>query len=243
MKRIFRILAVLTAACALSSLTPLSAFAEDANGIVVSETALMQGDEFTLSLVVPPTEDADTASVKIRFDASAFEGLEWNPQVSGGFSNLTDGLIALSAANADRYIKLGDGLTLTAKMKVRDDAPDGYYDFVLSENSFCYVMEDGWTFKEVWFPETTSVTVKVGDPAPGASVGAAAENTDQTITEAAPEATQTSTAITQPAADVRPQPQSDGKFVFMVTVIAIIAVVLIAIVLVVIKLIGSVKKK
>lgn len=231
MKHIIKTICAVAASFLIFAALTSAVFADTTNGIAVSQTELDQGDEFTVSLIVPPTEDADTASVKVKYDDTVFEGIEFAPTVSGSFSNLSNGIMALSAANAERAIRLGDGLTLTARMKVRDNAPDGVYDFVLTENSFCYLDDETWEFVELWFPDTTKVSVTVGAPDTAAAVTAESQSTEMTTAaETAPETT-AGTAGTEKAA---PMSSSDG--VFVVIVIILIAVVVCAIVVTVITL-------
>ena len=232
MKRITKAVCAAAAIFSMIAAFAFSAFADTANGITVSETSLKQGDEFTVSLIIPPAEDADTASLRVLYDDSAFEGIEFAPDVSGSFTNLSGGIMALSAANAERAIKLGNGLTLTAKMKVKDTAPDGIYEFVLVENSFCYLVEETWDFEELWFPETTKVSVTVGSP-DTAAVTAASQNAETTAS-----------AVTSPAADTTagtaksetPAPMSSSDSVFVVIIIILIVVVVAGIVITLISL-------
>ncbi|MBQ9384351.1 MAG: hypothetical protein IJT87_08945 [Ruminiclostridium sp.] len=168
MKKIEKLIAVLLSAILMICVLPKAAFADAPNGVFVSEASPERGSGFTVTISVPPAENADTASVKLSFDKNAFEVVEWAPEVPGGFINVSDDMVVLLAINVIRSIDLSEGLTLTAKMRVKDSAPDGRYPFVLEEHSFCYVDETGYDFIEVWFPETISVTVTVGDPAAGA---------------------------------------------------------------------------
>ena len=163
-----------TVAAFIISLT-VSAFADAVNGISVSSDSVAQGEEFTVILSVPPSENADTASIKVKYDNDAFEVVEWIPEISGSVSNGSNGVLALSAANIERAIDLSNGLTLTAKLKVRDDAVVGEYTFDLTDNSICYVKDNGYEFEELWFPEITKVAV---------IVSSAETNTSDTVNHA-----------------------------------------------------------
>lgn len=149
------ITAVLTAVMMLS----LHISAAAVNGISISESAPVRGKEFELTLTVPSCVDADTASIVVEFPQGVFEVTEWAPVMSGGLSNSGDGFIALSAANADRFIDLSKGLSLTAKLRAREDAPDGEYSFRLTDASLCYFNEVTRDFTELWSPEVTAATV------------------------------------------------------------------------------------
>ena len=175
MRPIVRSFAALVSVILLICMFAVSAVADDLNGISVSVDNIFPGDEFTVAITVPPTENADTASVKIAFDADAFEVLEWDPQIPGGISNAADGMLILMAANVERSIDLSGGLTLTAKMKAADNAADGEYSFELTEHSFCYVNDTGYDFTEAWEPETLLASVTVGTAEETVTITAAAE--------------------------------------------------------------------
>ena len=222
MKLIERSIAVFAAAVSLVSVMMLPASAYEVNGLSVSENALRQGDEFTVTLSVPPTENADTASLNIFYDDSAFEVAEWEPVMSGSYHSAGGGVIALAAANAERYIDLENGLTLTAVMRVKGEAADGIYDFVLKEHTLCFLDEETWEFKDLWFPEITDVTVTVGDPS-----AAAAAVTTEAVTTA--EVITTAVQMTAPIKTeaVKPAGEADGTDPVMIVIIAVLAVVVV----------------
>lgn len=140
-----------------------TAFAAEDNGLYVSSELLERGEEFAVTVSVPPAENADTASVKVVFDGDAFEVTEWEPELPGCMYASADDSFALSAANVQRSIDLSEGLELTAWLRVKDDAPDGDYTFDLAEASFCYVKDNGYEFEELWTPEDTQAYVSVSD--------------------------------------------------------------------------------
>ncbi len=142
-------------------LSALSVGAEAVSGISASKTELSPSEEFFVEIVVPPAENADTASLLVEFDENVFEVIEWKSDIAGGISNSGEGFFGLSAANAERNIELGSGIVLSAKMKVRTEASEGEYSINLVKSSFCYVMDNGYEFKELWFPETTEIIVKI----------------------------------------------------------------------------------
>lgn len=185
---------ILAAAAAVFSVT---ASADNADGISVSADTLTAGEFFTLTVNIPPSENADTASVKITYDETAFEVTEWAPALPGGVSNSGNGILALSAANIERVIDLSGGLTLTAEMRVRDDASPGAYTFELTDHSLCYVQDNGYEFEELWFPEVISAAVEVVLPA--------AETPETVIsTAAAAESTPAGTAAATVSTDSAP---------------------------------------
>lgn len=160
MKRImnfFKVLAVILTV----QLSALVAGAETINGISSSSTELSHSEEFYVDVAVPSAENADTASLRVEFDENVFEVIEWNPEISGGIANSGEGFFGLSAANAERRIDLSNGLVFSVKMRVKDDAVSGDYSINLVKSSFCYVMDNGYEFKELWFPETTEIIVNV----------------------------------------------------------------------------------
>lgn len=150
----------LVIAIAAISLLAIVVSAETVNGISVSNTELSNSEEFRVEITIPPAENSDTASLKVEFDENAFEVVEWNPEIAGGIANSGAGFFSLSAANVERKIDLSGGMTFSARMKVKDEA-SGEYSINLVKNSFCYVMDNGYEFMELWFPETFEAVVNV----------------------------------------------------------------------------------
>lgn len=160
MKRMMNFFTALAAILTVQ-LSVLVVGAEAANGIYASSAELSQSEEFFVEIAVPPAENADTASVMVEFDENIFEVIEWNTEIAGGISNSGEGFFGLSAANAERKIELGSGIVFSAKMKVKEEAAKGEYSINLVKSSFCYVMDNGYEFKELWFPETTEIIVEI----------------------------------------------------------------------------------
>lgn len=160
MNRIVNFFKVLTVILAIQLLT-ITIGAETLNGISVSSTELSHSEEFYVEVSIPSAENADTASLRVEFDENVFEVIEWNPEISGGIANSGAGFFGLSAANAERRIDLSSGMTLSAKMRVKDEAAEGEYSINLVKSSFCYVMDNGYEFKELWFPEAYEIIVKI----------------------------------------------------------------------------------
>ena len=133
-----------------------------ANGLYTGKTELSAGEEFTVSVVIPPAENCDTATLRVIFSENAFEVTDWAAELPGGFYNSAENFFAVSAANVERAIDLSHGLTLTAGLRVKEDAPDGIYPVILETASFCYVMDNGRDFQDVWFPETRELDLTVG---------------------------------------------------------------------------------
>ena len=148
---------------AASVLLSTVSYAAPANGIEVSSASLSPGDAFYITLSVPPTDNADTVSVKVEFDSSAFEVKSWAPQLANSVYNSGDGFFIVTSANADRVIDLSGGLVLRADMAVKPTALSGNYAFILRESSFSYVADNGYEFIELWRPGTTQATVVVGN--------------------------------------------------------------------------------
>ena len=146
----------------ISFTMPLNSYALSTNGLAVSDNDLTQGDEFEVYINVPAnSENADTVSLKVEFDSSAFEVKSWEPVVSGGTAGMGDGYFSLAAANAERKIDLSKGLTLTATLKAKDTAKNGNYDIKLTKSSFSYVADNGYEYIELWSPTVKNVNVKV----------------------------------------------------------------------------------
>ncbi len=139
-----------------------TAYSAELNGLSVSDKDLIQGEEFEIYIDIPASsEKADTASLKVEFDSSAFEVKNWSPVIPGGTIGMGDGYFTLAAANAERKIDLSNGLTLTAIIKVKSTAKNGSYDFKLTKSSFSYVADNGYDYVELWSPAVKSVAVKV----------------------------------------------------------------------------------
>ncbi len=228
--------ALLTLAAAVSMTG--AAFSESVNGLSLSSKSAEPGEEFTLTLTVPPTEDADTASIKVVYDDSAFEPIEWDPQLPGSYSNAENGLIAISAANADRDIDLSKGLTLTARMKVRDSAANGEYTFTLIEGSICYFNESTFEFVELWESEVNDVTMTVVN---GAAETQSADEQEELIDPPVTEAAVTTTA--QPLqTDSSRSDQGSQKTTMLIIIIAAASVVVVAVIIAIV-LMGNKKSK
>ena len=202
MKRVFS--SFLTAAvCGAFALAPVIS-AESVNGISADTQTAAPGDSFTVTVNVPAAENADTASVKIDYDETVFTVTDWLPELPGGLSGSGNGVLALSAANIDRVIDLSGGLSFTAQMKVRDDAVPGSYKFTLSEHSFCYVLDNGYEFGELWFPDITETTVTVTGEVPAenaAQTEPPEEISEETVSASETEAPSVQTAGTKAAAE------------------------------------------
>ena len=141
---------------------PIIVYATSVNGISASSRNLNPGDSFTVSLNIPATENADTASIRVEFDSTAFEVTSWSPNISNGLFNSGEGFFAVSAANAIKEINLVGGLELKAGIKVKESAKTGDYSIRLTKYSISYVKDNGYEFVELWNPSVKEVTVRVG---------------------------------------------------------------------------------
>lgn len=142
----------------------VTASAEDTNGVYINSSKVYSGDEFDVKIRIPAVnKSADTVSIKVEFDSSAFELVEWSPVVQGGVVGSGENFFSLSAANAQPVIDLSSGLTFTAKMKVKDGAIKANYEFTLKKNSVSYVAADGRSFVELWAPTNISAGIEVGE--------------------------------------------------------------------------------
>ena len=166
MKDTFKLILYLLCIILTVSVIPVTASAAAVNGIGVSSDTVSPGGSFTVTITVPPLENADTASIRVSFDSSAFEVVSWEPSIANSLSNSGDGFFVLTSANASRVIELGGGLTLTAQMSAKAGAPEGTYTFTLSDHSFSYVADNGYDSVELWFPEIASANITVGSKQP-----------------------------------------------------------------------------
>ena len=156
------ILTILSVILSVMTLTTVIS-ASNMNGLGVSSDRVAPGDTFTVYVDVPPSANADTAYIKVEFDASAFEVVSWSPAMSGAVTNSGDGFFVLTAANAFRDIALGSGYRAEAVISVRYGAARGTYSFRLTEHSISYISDDGIDYVEVWQPAVTEVAVSIGD--------------------------------------------------------------------------------
>ena len=206
---------ILSVICAVLALTVLSvtAFAASGSGISVSDSELSPGDTFTVTLSVPSAEAADTASIRVEFDASVFEVTSWAPTLANGFYNSGDGFFALTSANAVRAIDLSRGAEFTATMSVKRSAASGTYPIKLVSASFSYVKDNGYDYVELWTPAVTEVQVKIGSGTGASSPSITTSQSPAVTTSpsvAAPSpissTTKTTTASTTPLVSATKQP-------------------------------------
>ena len=161
--RLNKLLALFTALCLSSCLFSLGISASSDNGITASSTNLAPGSVFTLSVVIPEAADADNASIQVNFDSTAFEVVSWKPEIPNGVYNSGSDFFTVAAASSTRAIKLEDGLTLKAQMRVKEEAEKGLYKFNLTKCSLSFYDENIEDYVELWDPEVLTITVSV-DP-------------------------------------------------------------------------------
>lgn len=161
--RLNKLLALFVALCLSSCLFSLGISASSDNGITASSTNLAPGSVFTLSVVIPEAADADNASIQVNFDSTAFEVVSWKPEIPNGVYNSGSDFFTVAAASSTRAIKLEEGLTLKAQMKVKEEAEKGLYKFNLTKCSLSFYDENIEDYVELWDPEVLTITVSV-DP-------------------------------------------------------------------------------
>lgn len=132
---------VLLLLCTLS----VPACATPQGGLSVSKTELKRGDTVTVTLTVPGVaEPIHNINIKIFFSSSAFTLTSFNaPEISGASKTLTtpneiigDGMIGANyiSQNDASDVSIASGLTLSAVFTVKNDAPDGSYDFIVGRD-------------------------------------------------------------------------------------------------------------
>lgn len=161
--RLNKLLALFIALCLSSCLFSVCITASSDNGITASSTNLAPGSVFTLSVVIPEAADADNASIQVNFDSTAFEVVNWKPEIPNGVYNSGSDFFTVSAVSSTRAIKLEDGLTLKAQMRVKEEAEKGLYKFNLTKCSLSFYDENIEDYVELWDPEVLAITVSV-DP-------------------------------------------------------------------------------
>ncbi len=171
MKKTLRCMILLLCCVMVSCFLPVVSSAASVNGISVSKSELTPDDVFDLIISVPPAANADTAFIRVEFDASAFDAVSWAPNVHNCIYNCGAGFLVLTSANAARDIDLSHGLEISATMHVHRNASSGNYNFRLTEHSLSYVADNGYEYIELWQPAaeyasvniTSSVTPSVGN--------------------------------------------------------------------------------
>lgn len=161
--RLNKLLALFIALCLSSCLFSVCITASSDNGITASSTNLAPGSIFALSVVIPEAADADNASIQVNFDSTAFEVVNWKPEIPNGVYNSGSDFFTVAAVSSTRAIKLEDGLTLKAQMRVKEEAEKGLYKFNLTKCSLSFYDENIEDYVELWDPEVLAITVSV-DP-------------------------------------------------------------------------------
>ncbi|MBQ9383134.1 MAG: hypothetical protein IJT87_02735 [Ruminiclostridium sp.] len=138
--------------------------ASEDSGLGLVRQAVDRNETFTLNIYVPKCEKADTASIRVEYDESAFELKKWSPEIPGGEVGRGEGFFSLSAANRYRDIDLTNGLTLKAEFKVKSAAASGEHKFTLTKGSMSYYSEDLNDVVELWAPTIKTVSLIVNSP-------------------------------------------------------------------------------
>lgn len=130
-------------------------------GIELSGYALYRGNSFNVMLEIPPSRKAENASLLVNFDSSAFELLQWAPNVAGAAAYSGNGYFSLTANNPSAMIDLTNGMTLYASFRVRNNAPSGSYNFKLERSSFTFYDSGTGTYTELWKPVNTVIAATI----------------------------------------------------------------------------------
>lgn len=136
-------------------------------GLTVSSASLDLGDEFKVTVTVPPINaKVDAAELEVKYDPEMFEitNITTDSAALTINSNTTTGTFGVSGTDLYPKLDLSGGLTLTADMKVKYTAKKGTYSFDLNKSSLTYKRADG-TPVSVWTPLTKNakVTIKRDD--------------------------------------------------------------------------------
>ncbi len=130
-------------------------------GIDLSKKEVRAGETFTATINIPVFSDyADTATLKVEFDRTAFEVTSWAPVIAGGEYHSGEGFFSVSASNDTPAIDLTRGLTLSAEMKAKSSVSTGDSPFTLTKSSISFVGTDGITSVEMWAPTRTTANIK-----------------------------------------------------------------------------------
>ncbi len=134
------------------------------SGIGTSRYSVDYGERFTVNIYVPPLDYADSASIRVDYDGSAFYLKSWDPDIPGVTANSGNGFFSASAANSTPDIDLRSGLTLKATFEVRNGASSGTHKFRLTKSSFSYYDEETGDAVELWAPTKKEATITVNSP-------------------------------------------------------------------------------
>ena len=141
------------------------------SGLNVKKTSLIPGEEFDLDIYIPPrAQEADSLYFTVKFDSDAFEVVSWyssdisSPVYIGKYipDSLADrgaDYIALdaSAAGAD----LSEGILLTARMRVRENAPAGDHRIYFEKAGAFRSDRTSSVQESLWYPTSMSVNLSV----------------------------------------------------------------------------------
>ncbi len=130
-------------------------------GIAASPVSLDLGDEFKVTVTVPPINaKVDAVNLDVSYRSDMFELTNLTPSVSGLTINSSANSFGISGTDLYPKLDLSSGLTLTADLKVKYTAKKGTYDFNLTKSTLTYKKTDG-TIVSVWTPLTTKAQVTI----------------------------------------------------------------------------------
>lgn len=135
-------------------------------GLSISSYALHRGESFDVFITVPAMRNAESASLLVEYEPAAFDVTMWQPDISAARPYTGSGYFSVAADNSDSAIKLINGLTLKATMRVRDNAPTGSYYIKLSKGSFTFYDAADRKTVELWSPQNTLINVSVYEALP-----------------------------------------------------------------------------
>ena len=130
-------------------------------GISASPVSLDLGDEFKVTVTVPPINaKVDAINLEVGYKSDMFELTDITSSISGLTINSSASTFGVSGTDIYPKIDLSSGLTLTADLKVKYTAKKGSYDFNLTKTTLTYKKADG-TPVSVWEPLTKKATVTI----------------------------------------------------------------------------------
>jgi hypothetical protein len=132
-------------------------------GLALSSDLLHQGDRFNVVVTVPPISDgdADKLAFTVKFDSTAFDVLQWAPDLNGAVAQAGSGYFSLASNRALTSRELSNGFTFTALLQVRSSAATGSRSFTLTTSDLtCYDISLD-RIVNLWRPTTTSCPATV----------------------------------------------------------------------------------
>ncbi len=149
----------------LSVLPVIPVSADTPDGIRTSAREVLRDGTFAVEIVVPPSAVlADTMSVKVEYDRTAFDVVSWTSNVPGATSTPKEdcnGSFSASYGSSVANLDISRGVVMTAEMKVKSDAALKDYTFSVVKSDIGYFDSTGINYTQIWTAAVTEAVVTV----------------------------------------------------------------------------------